>query len=272
MTDAGAEKQADLWLALVIGNTRLHWAAFKGDALLDTWHTHHLTPQQVAPLMTDLGCQQRWISLGAAPQPSQASLAQPPLYVASVVPDQAELWRAYPHLHTITLDQLPLDNLYPTLGIDRTLNLLGAGDRYGWPVMVVDGGTALTFTAGQNQGLIGGAILPGITLQLRALGEQTAALPQVQLTSENPPRWASNTHDAIRSGVFWGQRAVVLDALMTWWQDYPAGQAVITGGDGLRLYESLSDRPEFANLHPDPDLVLWGVRAYRRHHLNTTDT
>ncbi len=205
------------------------------------------------------------MGVGAEPQPPQNYPAQPPLYMASVVPTQAALWQSYPSLHTITLDQLPLHNLYPTLGIDRALNLLGAGDRYGWPVLVVDGGTALTFTAGDHQGLIGGAILPGLAMQLRALGEQTAVLPQVQVTLDPPPRWATNTADAIRSGVMWGQRAAVLDALTAWWQAYPDGRAVITGGDGLRMYESLGDRPHHASLHSDPDLLFWGVQAYRKH-------
>jgi type III pantothenate kinase len=214
--------------------------------------------------MANLGSQQRWTSLGA--KLVQHYPPQPPLYLASVVPQQAQLWHDYPYLHTITLERLPLQNLYPTLGIDRALNLLGAGDRYGWPVLVIDGGTALTFTAGNHQGLVGGAILPGLGLQFKALGTQTAELPDVR-GSDLPPRWANNTADAIRSGVLWGQRAVVLDALMAWWQDYPHGQVVITGGDGGRIYKNLGDRPAFNNLHHDSELVFLGLQAYRRHHL-----
>lgn len=151
---AGVTPAPEPWLALVIGNTRLHWAAFYGDELRETWHTCHLTAAQAAALIPNLGDRQPWLPLGA--RPCQDYPPQPPLYLASVVPDQAVLWQTYPHLHSITLDALPLQNLYPTLGIDRALNLLGAGDRYGWPVLVVDGGTALTFTAGDDQTLIGG--------------------------------------------------------------------------------------------------------------------
>jgi type III pantothenate kinase len=254
------------WLALVIGNTRLHWAAFYGDDLRETWHTSHLTAAQAAALITDLGDRQQWLQLGIHPQFLQTDLTQPPLYLASVVPEQAVLWQNYPHLQVITLDRLPLQNLYPTLGIDRALNLLGAGDRYGWPVLVVDGGTALTFTAGDDQTLIGGAILPGLALQFQALGDQTAALPQVQGRRDAPPRWATNTVDAIRSGVLWGQRATILDALQTWWQDYPQGQVVITGGDGAQIYGDLDTRlgdRHQRHLHHDPDLTVWGIRAYR---------
>lgn len=60
----------------------------------------------------------------------------------------------------------------------------------GWPVMVVDCGSALTFTAGNRHGrLAGGAILPGVRLQLAALGTRTAQLPSdVTLPEQLPPR------------------------------------------------------------------------------------
>ncbi|MGD1906360.1 MAG: pantothenate kinase [Leptolyngbyaceae cyanobacterium] len=256
------------WLALVIGNTRLHWAAFDGDHLCATWHTSHLTSQQVAPLLANLGDQQQWIALGVTP-PRLPNAT--PLYLASVVGAQAELWQDYPHLHTVALERLPLRNLYSTLGIDRALNLLGAGDRYGWPVLVVDGGTALTFTAGDDQTLIGGAILPGMGLQFKALGTETAELPDVHLAGAEPPRWADSTADAIRSGVFWGQRAAVLDAAMTWWQEYPQGNVVITGGDGPQIYASLETLSSKANLHHDPELAFLGIKAYRRGALGEID-
>lgn len=56
--------------------------------------------------------------------------------------------------------------------------------------MVVDCGSALTFTAGDEQGRLGGgAILPGVRLQLAALGTRTAQLPSdVVLPDELPPR------------------------------------------------------------------------------------
>lgn len=59
--------------------------------------------------------------------------------------------------------------------------------------MVVDCGSALTFTACDQQGkLAGGAILPGVRLQLSALGTRTAQLPSdVVLPEKLPPRQAT---------------------------------------------------------------------------------
>ena len=86
--------------------------------------------------------------------------------LASVVPSQTALWQIYPNVHIINLDQIPLQGVYPTLGIDRALALWGAGKTWGFPMLVIDAGTAMTFTgADANQCLVGGAILPGLGLQ-----------------------------------------------------------------------------------------------------------
>ena len=36
----------NLWLGLIIGNSRLHWAKFQGDLLLEYWDTDYLDPLQ----------------------------------------------------------------------------------------------------------------------------------------------------------------------------------------------------------------------------------
>ena len=71
----------------------------------------------------------------------------------------------------IGLEDIPLEGLYPSLGVDRALALWGAGATWGFPCLVIDGGTALTLTGGNGDGfLVGGAILPGLRLQLQSLG------------------------------------------------------------------------------------------------------
>lgn len=66
--------------------------------------------------------------------------------------------------------------------------------------MVVDCGSALTFTACDESGkLSGGAILPGVRLQLGALGTRTAQLPSdVVLPEALPPRQGSQAELAER--------------------------------------------------------------------------
>lgn len=49
-------------------------------------------------------------------------------------------------------------------------------------ILVIDAGTALTFTAADaDQRLVGGAILPGLGLQRSSLAQKTATLPRVEL-------------------------------------------------------------------------------------------
>lgn len=264
-----------LWLALVIGNTRLHWAAFMADQLKGTWHTRHLKPSDVSLLVRKSFAPACWTQLGVSTVPDVlASIELPqfidglPLYVASVVPAQAALWQLYPGLKTIALPQIPLENLYPTMGIDRALNLLGAGDRYGWPVLVIDAGTALTFTAGAAGRFVGGAILPGLALQFKALAAETAALPTVDVGESLPDRWAMTTPEAIRSGIWHGILGTIQDFVADWRRRYPQGAIVLTGGDGAQLLNALTkvtnQKEHLDDLHQDAHLAFLGLNRCRQ--------
>jgi type III pantothenate kinase len=174
------------------------------------------------------------------------------------------IWQTYPNLQVITLEQIPLLGTYPTLGIDRALALWGAGKTYGFPVLVIDAGTALTFTgADANCRLIGGAILPGLRLQLRSLSHQTAALPEVELPEQLPPRWALDTRDAIQSGTIYTLLAGIEDFIAAWRQEFPASKVIITGGDRTYLFNYLQRySPQIAaEVIDDPNLIFWGMRS-----------
>lgn len=265
------------WLGLIVGNTRLHWALFQGLEILKVWHTRHYLADEAKHLIAQRFAPAAWRSPTPYPQKSIGVPAQLaviadvspslPLYCASVVPAQTELWQSYPGFRAVRLEDLPLGNLYPTLGVDRALNLLGAGDRYGWPILVIDAGTALTFTAGDADGLIGGAILPGFGTQFNSLTTQTAALPAISLSATLPPRWSANTPDAIRSGIIHGLLATVQDFLQAWYREYPDGQAILTGGDAAQLYEWLLQVQPELRLLQAADLAFWGLCGYRQHRL-----
>ncbi len=264
-----------VWLALVVGNTRLHWAVFQGDTLQQVWHTRHLTVADRCLLIDQNFAPVAWATLIDDPHMMSAiaalntflhadCAAPVELYLASVVPAQTQLWQAYPQHREITLEQVPLEHCYATLGIDRALNLLGAGDRYGWPALVIDGGTALTFTAGDATGLIGGAILPGLRLQFETLGTHAANLPTVWATPELPARWACTTSGSIQSGVLYGAIAIVQDFVTHWRQLYPDGRIVLTGGDGHWLHRWLQQQVPGIPWQYDPDLTFGGLAHCRR--------
>ncbi len=253
----------------MIGNSRLHWAWFAGATLKEAWDTNHL-PVSVVEQLTQHGVSgvipeetlpPQLVSLHSSDTPSQI-----PLYLASVVPDQTTLWQTYPAAEVITLAHLPLTGVYPTLGIDRALALLGAGETYGYPVLVIDAGTALTFTGADNhRRLIGGAILPGLGLQLQFLAQRTAALPATQLPPQLPPRWAVKTPAAIESGVVYTVLAGIRDFIEDWRCQFPSSQIALTGGDSDLLLTYLQAQfPETARqLISDPYLIFWGMRSIR---------
>lgn len=259
------------YITLMIGNSRLHWAWFVGSTLQEAWDTNHLSVSQVQQLTRP------WAS-GIMPGeifPSQlvsrhSPDSQLPLYLASVVPAQTKLWQTYLATQVITLEDVPLSGLYPTLGIDRALALLGAGETYGYPILVIDAGTALTFTGvNSHRHLIGGAILPGLGLQLKSLTQQTATLPSTQLPLQLPTRWAVQTSTAIESGVLYTILAGIRDFITDWRRQFPESPVVLTGGDsGLLLHylqtltsSTLLNDPEAEaqKVISDSHLIFWGI-------------
>lgn len=254
-----------IWLALVIGNSRLHWAWFKGEKLCCTWDTEHLAATFIQSLASG-----NWEDL-APILPTQIlteDFTHPvPLYVVSVVPSQTELWQIYPNVEIITLDNVPLKNIYSTLGSDRALALWGAKEIWGMPVLVIDAGTALTFTGSDaNFALVGGAILPGLSLQFQSLDQKTANLSSVELPQQLPPRFATNTTAAIQSGIIYSLTAGIQNFIEAWWQMYPKSRVILTGGDRTILFIYLNS--QFSKVSKqvkcDRNLIFWGMQAYRK--------
>jgi type III pantothenate kinase len=233
----------------MIGNSRLHWGYFLGKTLQHTWDTPHLSKSQTV-----------------VPFPAGLKLnGQAEILLASVVPEQTALWQNHPAVKVVTLDQIPLQGLYPTLGVDRALAVWGAGETLSWPVLVIDAGTALTFTgANANHRLWGGAILPGLKLQMQALNRGTAALSEVELPEQLPPRWALNTLDAIESGVIYSILASIQAFIEDWWQQFPQSAIALTGGDSATLLAYLQIlAPAIATqVTADPHLIFWGLRSH----------
>jgi len=267
-------------IALAIGNSRLHWGLFAGKTLEKTWDTEHLKADAVSRLSEAEKAEflvktvmraieqisaHNFPCFPATPAVSNLytlSVVPLPLVLASVVPQQTAIWQSYPEVRIITLDQLAIGGLYPTLGIDRALALLGAGNQLGWPVLLIDAGTALTFTgADVNRYLVGGAILPGLGLQLSSLGKKTAALPSVRLPETLPHRWATDTAGAIQSGVVYATVAGVRDFIEDWLDLFPNSKIAVTGGDRNLLLQYLTAAfPDLASSVIDaPEAIFWGI-------------
>lgn len=254
------------WIALSIGNSRLHWALFANDKLQEICHTPLLDADAFLQSLPQNGSD--WQHFCPFLQPENL---YPELWLVSVVPSQTALWQRYPGVMLIKQLDIPLQGMYPTLGLDRAIALWCAGTTYGWPTLVVDGGTALTLTGANAQGqLVGGAILPGLGLQMRSLQEGTAGLSVVELPPQLPDLWATETQTAIQSGIVYGAIASLTLRLEQWCSLYPDTQIIFTGGDADLLvsylghwHQKLKPAEWLDRIKVNPYLIFEGIAAVR---------
>ncbi len=107
-------------------------------------------------------------------------------------------------------NKLPIEILSPDeIGTDIVADATAAFIRYGGPCMVIDFGTALTFTTISGSGkILGVAIAPGLLTALKSLTGNTAQLRDVQLVAP-PSVLGDNTIHAIQSGIVLGFAGLV---------------------------------------------------------------
>lgn len=145
-------------------------------------------------------------------------------------------------------------------GMDRRVQALAAQALAGGPAVVVSCGTALTVDLADGEGaLLGGAILPGLSLGMKALAAGTARLPEVDLRGPVAMP-ALDTEGAIRTGVVLGAAGAV-ERLLAAAGAAASGPLFLTGADAPLLSPHLS-RPH--RVHPGLGLLGIAV-AVRRH-------
>lgn len=159
---------------------------------------------------------------------------------------------------------LPLKlNLKDTqrVGPDRVVSAAMAFARMGKAVAVASFGTAITIDCVNNDGLfLGGAILPGLQVSMRALEEHTALLPLVDLKIPETP-WGRDTAEAISAGIIFG----AVGALREIVERYAANlgrwpELIVTGGDG----ELIAAHCDFVHAVV-PELLLMGMGLTYEH-------
>lgn len=147
-------------------------------------------------------------------------------------------------------------------GADRALAVaaaIGLAPR-GRPGLVVSCGTAITVERISEKGIWqGGAIAPGLRVAARALQNQTAMLPFVEL-HQAPPCWGASTRPAVEAGVFWGTVGAVRELLARQVEELGNEPWVIwTGGDAALIAGAVAGN----EARIEPDLVLLGLcRAF----------
>ncbi|MCD6160748.1 MAG: type III pantothenate kinase [Kosmotoga sp.] len=145
----------------------------------------------------------------------------------------------------------------PEIGSDRVANILGAKSFYGENAIVIDVGTAITVDVLKDGAFLGGAIIPGPHVSMKALFSGTAKLPQVELHFVKKPI-GRNTADNIRIGIinttFFGLKSIVMQIV----EKYPAKPVIIATGGYAKLFDISKDFFDFI----DTELTLKGIREY----------
>lgn len=188
------------------------------------------------------------------------------LVVSSVVPTKNSIISkaALNKAQLLWLDwklKLGLTIDYPkpeSIGADRLANAAAVAKLYGFPAIVVDFGTAVTFdvvSAGRRY--IGGVIAPGLEAMTNYLYQRTALLPR--LTLKEPQRVVGkSTLEAMRSGIVFGYRGLVREILAQIKAEQFARRKIAVVATGGYAQLIASQVPEIAVVHPH--LTLEGLR------------
>lgn len=229
------------FLAIDVGNTRLKWALYQaprpGSALIANGAEFLENIDKLAegpwaglsPPGTMLGC----IVAGDAARRR--------------VEEQMELWEVPPRWVVASEAEAGLSNGYdfPTrLGADRWVAMIGAWHRMlaqgpARPIVVAMVGTAVTVEAIDAGGrFLGGLILPGHGIMLRALESGTAGL---HVPTGDVREFPTNTSDALTSG---GTYAIAgaMDRMVQNLRSHCGSEpkCFMTGGAGWKMAPSLA--------------------------------
>lgn len=149
------------------------------------------------------------------------------------------------------------------LGTDLFVNALAAYHYFESDCIVVDFGTALTFTTVTKDKVIEGVtILPGIKTAIKALFSQTSLLPEVKLEKPDSIIGKNSMH-SIQAGILFGYESMVEGIVekIKMELNRPC-QVMGTGG----LSSVLSDI-DFVFDKIDRDLTLKGLYLYGKHQI-----
>ncbi len=142
------------------------------------------------------------------------------------------------------------------LGADLVANAVAAYQRFGSACIIVDFGTATTFSAVSKEGdFMGVSIAPGLGLAAEALSSRTAQLPRVSLLPP-PAAIGKNTVHSMQSGLVFGYVGLVQGLIRRIRAELGGTAQVVATGGLSSILAPLTDEINVV----DPWLTLEGVR------------
>ncbi len=194
-------------LTVDVGNTNITFGVFKGEEIIATFRTMTKQPRtsdEYGMIITDLlkknGIETEEIE---------------DIIISSVVPNV---------MHSLTNSFVKYLRITPIvikpgtktgiriatanpneIGADRIVDAVGAYELYGGPVLVIDFGTATTYDLVDEKGAFcAGVTAPGIRISAKALWEDTAKLPEIEIKKPDSIL-AKETISSMQAGLVYGQ-------------------------------------------------------------------
>ena len=245
-------------LCIDIGNTNLVFGLWDGGKWLDRWRVRTVQnkmPDEYAMLMKTL-LTERGYALEDVGR----------VAIASVVPRLKsvfqELFLRYFGIEPLIIGpgvrtglKIRIDNPVE-LGADLVADAVAAYSRFNTACIIVDFGTATTFSAVSKEGeFMGVAIAPGIEVAADALSSKAAQLPRINLVAP-PKAIGTNTIHSMQSGLIYGYIGLV-EGLIQRIREEIGGEAVVVATGGLsEVLAPLTKEIE----EIDADLTLEGLR------------
>lgn len=143
------------------------------------------------------------------------------------------------------------------IGSDRIVDAVAAFEKYGGPVLVLDFGTATTYDLVSEKGdFVAGITAPGIGISAKALWEDTARLPEIEIRKPKSIL-AQETISSMQAGLVYGQigqTEYIIEQVRkeSGWQNL---KVVATGGLGRIIADETDSIQIF-----DSTLTLDGLR------------
>jgi type III pantothenate kinase len=245
-------------LALDIGNSDITVGLWHENA----WKYHWRIPSRIDQPELFYGIKMRDFFLEASLQIEKVEI----IVISSVVPGLTDkiknVIRSLAKREPILVgpgvyDKLPIEVLNPyEIGSDLVANATAAYFKFKQTCIVVDFGTALTFTTVSGEGkILGVSIVPGLRTAIRALSQNTAKLFDVPL--EMPASaLGRNTVTAIQSGIVIGYEGLVKGVVEAIRKELKTECPVIATGGLSFVITSLKGFFQLV----DPQLTLDGLR------------
>lgn len=142
------------------------------------------------------------------------------------------------------------------IGADRIVDAVAAYEIYGGPVLVIDFGTATTYDLVDASGtFLGGITAPGIRISAKALWEDAAKLPEIEIKKPDNIL-GKDTISSMQSGLVYGQIGQTEYIIKKTIEEVGLSdvKVVVTGGLGRIIANSAELIDEY-----DPNLTLKGI-------------